>query len=392
MSRQFRSDDSSVWADKYGNGQAGATSISGTYGAGTGGYVGACSGTSGTTSLTTPNGWGVAYGGWPCLIWQTQSTSNAGVYEFNFITTIVGTTSTLRYTLQNTYSTGAQCILAVPYTNLTISGTLTAPAWDTSSSTGGGIFLLCNGTFTNNSTITAAEKGFIGGRSDHYRGEAGESYYQTRIGGYQGGSPWSEGSANYNGGGGGPGNNSDNAFKPNGGGGGGGHATGGGTGNLPGDQTYPGYGGGTCGVAGLTTLFMGGGGGGAATPNYNGYWVPDADYMAGERGGGLVVIMARTFVNNGTISVNGESSTTRVDAGRMGYGGAGAAGSILIKSIIPTLGTLTANGGGTGAAGGNGRIHVDYLTSYSITSGSPTPDYRQDFGLRVGTNRGAIII
>lgn len=387
MSRRFRSDDTSIWSEKYGPGTAGAATISGTYGVSSqGSYaVGPCSGSSGAYTLTTPSGWGsnVYY----VFIHQTQGTG-AGNYELNVILSISGTTSTLLYPLQNTYGTGAQVTLMVPYSGITISGTLAAPAWN--GSAGGIIALLCSDTTNISGSVTATGKGFRGGNSQPYQGFQGESAI-----GLGGGDRDYDYVRNGAGGGGGSGNNHETDEKPHGNAGGGGNGS---VGQIGYDAyaalggRYTPEGGTTDGNAGLTDMVFGGGGGGSA--NIGTYW-GTTDGMAGETGGGIIFIISKTINVTGYIYCNGDGQATRIDS-RMGYGGGGAGGSILIKSQTAswTNGHLTATGGvtaGTNGDGGVGRIHIDYLLPPSGTT-SPTIDSRQDFSLRTRTSTGGIIV
>jgi hypothetical protein len=388
MSRQFRSDDTSKWKEGFGNGKAGSASISGTYGVGVGGYLGVCSGSTGSYTLTTPTGWGNGYGGWCCFIHQTQGTG-AGNWELNRILDITGTVSTMKYPLQNTYGVGAQCVLAIPYKNLTISATLTIPTW--SAGTGGIIFLLDQGTTSITGTITANGNigadnqiqvdnapGGVGGGFKGGNGDFTNPATNTRNGDGHVGAGWNATAGENNGNGGGCG-------KAGGGGGGGGNALAG--------QTSPGYainclGGVAVGNAGLTSMHLGGGGGGGS-----GEWGASCGGTGGS-GGGLVFILSKNISLSGIINDyggRGGNITTGTDGWSAGGGGAG--GSVLIKSMTATLGSnkIVSTGGLGGTSGsGNprpggygsvGRIHLDYNKSYSGTT-NPTLDVRQDSTLK----------
>lgn len=364
MSRMFRSDDTSLWVKKFGDGTVGPATLSGTYGSSNqGAYaIGVCTGTSGETSLTTPNGWSGAYHVW---IHQTQGTG-VGNNEFNYISSISGTTSTLLYPLQNTYATGAQVSLLVPYNNITISGSLTPAAWN--GTVGGIICLLDLGTTTISGSLTASGKGFRGGPATVGKpGRQGEG--SPAAGGTQ------TNDANGNGGGGG----GANTGTSNGGGGGGANGANGGAGS-----TVSGAVGVADGNAGLTDIVMGGGGGSGGSGTSVG---------AGGIGGGIIVIASRVLSNSGSILSSGTNGAGSAEAG----GGGGAGGSILIKTQTATLGTITASGGsggdGTlqdGGAGSVGRVHIDYLVSYSGSS-TPTLDPRQDFFYRLSQSQSVII-
>jgi hypothetical protein len=389
VSRQFRSDDTSKWYEGFGLGLAGPATLSGTYGGGVGGYFLPFTGTSGNYTGAYAGGFSISYGGWPCLLHQTQGTG-AGNWELNKLTNGAGTTLTFKYPLQNSYTTGAQIILMIPYNGITISGTLTTPAWN--GSTGGIIALLDKGTTTITGTVTASGLGFRGGYGA--TGYAGTGKCQTGFSGegatvginaYGGGGGSDAGGyvspASGNTGAGGGGGLASRGTDGNTGGGGGGHAT---AGSVGVHQTAenPSYNGGEAGAAignvGLISLNFGQGGGGGGIHDYRAN-----NLGAGGAGGGIIFLLSKNFINSGAITTAG--TTGGVDTGRCGGGGAG--GAVLIKAQTATLGTITA-AAGTGAVGdGNritnggagsvGRIHLDYKNSYSGST-NPTIDVRQD--------------
>lgn len=327
----------------------------------------ACTGTAASYSLTATN---VSFAtGQKILIHQTKGTG-AGKWERNEIASYTAGTITLSNALTNTYTSGAQVIVLLEYTNVTVNSgvTWTAKAWN--GTVGGILAFLANGTITVTGTITATGKGFRGGAS--YEGGHSTAYQGEGISGTGSQST----AANGQGGGGG----TPGVGSGYGGGGGGGNAANGETGTFNGSGT-PGTGGGTAGSADLTTLLPGGGGGGGGVDNAG----PAGD---GGPGGGIIFAIGTDLVVTGSITANGS-----VGENQPAPGGSGAGGSILLKAQTATLGTalITATGGarntygsGYGGAGGTGRIHLDYYTSYTGTT-SPTLDYAQDSGLVTNT-------
>lgn len=372
--RQFRSDDTDKWIYGFGNGSDGDGSINTSTDAP---IDSACSGTSGATSLTATNASFSA--GQLVLIHQTRGTG-AGAWELNRIASYSAGTVSLVHALTNTYTNSgasvAQIIVGTQYNNLTINNaqTLTAKAWN--GTVGGIVFKFVKGTCTVTGSINAVGKGFRGGGGDSYgnNGWQGESTLGVGV---------SSMSANGIGGGGAAGYG--NYYQPAGGAGGG-HSTNGTNGTT--NPSGTGIGGGTIGVASLVSSYFGGGGGGGTGTN-GGNWVYGGN---GGAGGGFVFLIAKDItVNNSTGSIlttggNGTSGGTI-----SGGGGGGAGGSILIKAQTATLNTTRmtstngsggggVGGGNSGASGGNGRIHLDYKTSYSGTT-SPSIDVTQDLTL-----------
>lgn len=356
-SRQFRSDDTSTWSDRYGSGADGAKTVSGaeTYD----GARASCSGSSGGTSLTLGAASTFADGDL-VVIHQTRGTG-AGNWELNKISSGGGTTSlTLAYSLINTYTDSgdsqAQIIEMKQYSSVAINSTLSAPEWD--GDTGGGVAFFCTGTVNGSGTIDISGKGFRGGAADRH----GESHNLQPTTTSEGGG----GVANEGGGGGCPTGNNEN------GGGGGGYGTAGGA--ASGGISNP-AGGGTYGVAALTSLHLGSGGGGSHA-------------SAGADGAGFLLIIAKTIDFSSMTTVNCNGLNTSDQNSGVGIAGAGSGGSILLKGQTLNLGTgkVTASGGtagnnpGAGADGGDGgvgRIHADYSTSISGTT-TPTIDSTLD--------------
>ena len=100
--RQFRSDDTSPWAERFGNGSDGAGSagsdVQTTFSA-----------TSGSTSATFGSGTGFADGDLLLIHQSRNGGTTVGAWEFNKIASGGGTTSvTLAYATTNAYNTTAQ--------------------------------------------------------------------------------------------------------------------------------------------------------------------------------------------------------------------------------------------------------------------------------------------
>ena len=332
----------------------------------------ACSGTSGAYSLTATNASFAA--DQVVLIHQSRGTG-AGTWQRNTISGYTAGTITLQNTLNFSYASGAQVRVLKQYTNVTVNSgiTYTTKAWN--GTVGGILAFLANGTATVNGTIsanggngsTSTTDGVGGGTGGGFRG-GGIKYGTAPPTAYCGegtsGASAQQSGANGNGGGGAPGTG-------DGPGSGGGNGTAGGGNN----------GGSTSGTADLTTMTFGGGGGGS----YN----DGGSCGGGGSGGGIIFMTAATLTvhattglvsANGGLGANGESTSD---------GGSGAGGSVLLKAQTATLETtrVTATAGsatGSGGAGGTGRIHLDYYTSYTGTT-SPTLDVTQDYNLVTNT-------
>lgn len=388
--RQFRSDDTSTWAEKYGNGSDGTITISSntTYD----GARSSCSGTSGSTSLSIGTASTFA-NGQVVLIHQTRGTG-VGSWELNKISSGGGTTTlTLLYTLTNTYTDSgasqAQVVQLKQYSSVTVNSTYTwsAPAWD--GDTGGILAFLCTGITSIAGTISGSGKGYRGGTTRQANGVIGQ-----RGEGSTGGD-FAESTTNQGSGGGGGGQNSQG-----GGGAGGGHANSGTAGQA--GSTTGGTAGSSTGNASLTTVFFGGAGGaGGMDGSFNSETSGDA---AGGNGAGFIFIASPTITVTGAVQSNGANGTDKPDDASFKYGGgggAGAGGPILIKGINVTLGSslVTATGGAGGAdgksnsqpsnggAGSVGRIHIDYANSFTGTT-NPTIDSSLDTTL-FASNGGA---
>lgn len=318
----------------------------------------ACTGTSGTHSLSATN---VSFAaGQIIFIHQSQGTG-AGTWQRNKIASYTAGTITTEDALNATYTSGAQVRVLKQYTNVTINSgkTYSAKAWN--GTVGGILAFLANGTVTVNGSISASQKGFIGGQTTAFSSTGGSG----------------EGTA-------GVGVTNSTAANGNGGGGGGLGTGGAGGGNGTVGTSSGGTGGSAAGTADLTTIVFGGGSG-SCDDNSSGAGAA----ANGATGGGIIFVSSVTFTMGGSSTIasaggNGASP----NSGNHGGAGGGAGGSVLIKAQTATLGTglITAAGGtggapsGSGTAGGAGavgRIHLDYYTSYTGTT-SPTLDVTQD--------------
>lgn len=349
--RQFRSDDTSVWVERYGNGSDGAGSINTSTDNTTTTPKTTLSVASGATAATFGSGTGFANGDL-VMLYQTRNggTANGGYWELNKIASGGGTTSvTLAYATVQAYDTKAQVLKLKQYSSYVVNSaqTLTLHDWD--QSIGGILPILCNGPVTITGSIVGSGKGFRGG-----------------LGGTDDNADSGEGSGAAS---------ANNVANPAGNGGGSSHVSSSGGGNastMSGPESATGT---ADGNASLTQMVFGGGGGGTGESVSSG---------AGGNGGGVVLIIAPTITVTGSIAVNGNNGQ---NASRGGSGGAG--GSVLLKGQRITLGSslITASAGnqGTGTTanstnGSAGRIHADYSISISGTT-SPTINSTQDFVL-----------
>jgi hypothetical protein len=115
----------------------------------------------------------------------------------------------------------------------------------------------------------------------------------------------------------------------------------------------------------------GAGGGGGSTLLNTG----TATSGAGGSGGGIVWLVTKFLINNGTISCNGGNGSNAVSTGDAvaGGGGGGQGGFITLTTSTPSAscGVVTSNGGsgGTGAGGGGtgsvGELGIAVINSYA---------------------------
>lgn len=309
--------------------------------------------------------------------------NNAGNYEFTEIQDIQGLNIALKYNLLRTYTPAdlVQLVTIPQYTDVTVTGTLTAQAWD--GNVGGVLVFEALGTVTLNADIDVSGLGFRGGKTNindlTTTPSCVNSIYlpSTNTSGAGKGESISEYILNFengcgkqaNGGGGGLRNNS-------GGGGGANFGTGGKGGNANACSIFPNAPG--VGANSLVynnsnnKIFLGGGGGAGHQNNLHngGHSTP------GGNGGGIVVLKACNIVgNNFTIKSNGIVSAGPSPAVGDAAGGGGGGGGVVIE--CPTYNTLNieVTGGngdnvtdgtgrdfGPGGGGGGGFIWVSTIT------------------------------
>ena len=355
-----------------------------------------CTGAADTSSLSATN---VSFAaGQIVLIHQTQGT-NAGTWERGKILSYTAGTISLETPLTATYTSGAQVRVLKQYTNVTINvnKTYTAKAWN--GTVGGIIGWIASGTVTINGTVTAnggdgSQSGTTGNGGGTGGGFRGGGVFRNGGGiSYQGegtsGTGTQSTSANGNGGGGSS-QGAGGANLGNVAGSGGGNGTTGTRGSI-GDVVYnvAGAAGLQTGTNDLTKITFGGGGSGGSGENVA------FQSGGGGGGGGIVFITATTFTMSGAITANGGAGA-QDNANNAADGGGGAGGSVLIKAQTATLGTglITATGGAGGSiqggAGGSGRIHIDYYTSYTGTT-TPTLNVSLDSSLVTTTTYNARI-
>ncbi|HVM86712.1 MAG TPA: T9SS type A sorting domain-containing protein [Puia sp.] len=295
--------------------------------------------------------------------------NNAGNYEINTICSVSGNDVLLQYQMLNSYTAGAsvQLVTVPSYKSVTVSDTIKASAWNTSSGTGGIVAIEATDTIYLNSGIDVSGQGFAGGALFNYAAPTYDcsilqnvtAYYFSIAGTkYQNGGEKGEGITDYivneetgrgklaNGGGGGDSENT-------GGGGGGNYGTGGlgGQSNANCPNTSVGVGGLSLSSYGYSVasnrIFLGGGGGSGHENNAVG--------LPGGNGGGIVLLSANVITASGTsISANGgrpynAALTDPYQASGDGAGGGGAGGTVLINASINGSLNIYANG----AIGGN---------------------------------------
>lgn len=344
------------------------------------------SGTSGTNTLTATN---TSFAADQIVLVMQMRGTGAGTWQRNKITGYVAGTVTLEDNLNFSYNTSgsdaAQIRVMPQYDNVTVNSGITYSTKDWDGSVGGIMAFLADTQITVTGTIEAdggagsvgdgtsvaggTGAGFSGGYGDH----ANPSQAQTGEG--TTGDHVNSSSANGNGGGGA----GISGASPGKGGGGGGNGTAG--------TTAGATGGSTAGSADLTTMVLGGGGGGGAN---DGSESAGTAVGGGGCGGGIIFLTGTDITVTGGISADGGAGGNAQPTNEGGDGGGGAGGSILLKVQTATLGSglVTADGGtgnNKGGAGGDGRIHIDYYTSYTGTT-SPTIDATQDESLVTNTS------
>lgn len=376
----------------------------------------------------------------------------AGRYEYARATNSValtGGTVTLSAPILNTYTTGQAgttaprrrfMVIRVPeYRNLTLTGSLTAPAWN--GSTGGIVAVDVSGTLTlNGGGVNVSALGFRGGGgytssgnilasnadyssvlgtgSANASGAKGEGIAGTPIKTYAGGSvtigsvedvmglrSGARGAPGNAGGGGTDGAVADS--QENSGGGGGGGA---GAGGRGGHAWCGRYTAGTCaqtgGIGGVGipdngtgSLVMGGGGGAATTNNATGPLAKGGS-SSGAQGGGAILVRARSITGSGSFLADGGTFNAGVTNDGTGGGGGGGTIQIVAGSSNASI-TARANGGngmsntgggaphGPGGGGGGGSVVSTVSVSAIVNGGANgTTSANSSFGSAYGATAG----
>jgi gliding motility-associated-like protein len=326
--------------------------------------------------------------------------NNCGRYEFATISSISGNIVSFQYQLLHAYEvSGSVQLIRVPqYTNVTVTGPLTAQNWN--GITGGVLVMEVSGTLTLNASISLTGKGFTGSflslNPDGGCGNFTDYAYPVSSGyGALKGEGIAEVANNMNGGRGALGNGGGGGNKHNTGGGGGANGSRGGRGGdqagFCGQQPLGGEGGVAMNYSN-GRLFMGGGGG---SPDFN-----DGVGSSGANGGGIVIIRAATIQSNNMVieSCGANASTGALNSMGDGAGGGGAGGTIAldVNSFSGHV-TLRVDGGdggnvqttypscfGPGGGGGTGAIQ---FSGSGLPSANVTTSFIQgDPGINVSTN------
>lgn len=374
--RQFRSDDTSYWAERFCGGEEGDLVISTDTVDST--PKTSASGSDTATVLTVGSTSGFSAGR-PIFIVQAIGTLGTFNWELNVISSIGSGLFNLKYPLTRDYSSSGnnRAIVYQPrrYRNVTVNLAVTWswPGFD--GSIGGYLPFFFTGTFTNNGTIgipgangAGVSPGNIGSYTTQggFRGGIGASNHvnqaDSTCGEGSGGPPRTFTSNTSGSGGGG---NADTA------GAGGGNRTAGtdGSGNTGGAAVLD---------SDLKILLPGGGGGSGSA---------GLGAANGANGGAAMLAIGRKFVNAGSFNFNGGSGA-QPPSGNGRASAPGAGGAFLGKFQIAQLATgITLLPGGTASgsegnstAAGNGLMHIDYLVS-PTGSANPSITSRQDFTL-----------
>jgi hypothetical protein len=323
----------------------------------------------------------------------TPGSTTAGQYEYAAVTSVVnsadGSTFTLSKLLTNIYTTVAganqnfQVIRVPQYSVLTIDGTATGTAWNSTTKTGGVLALDVVGTttFTTGSGLSMNAKGFSGGGGISYAGAGNDAtnlstdyatfttlgahgakgegiagtphyYYNgtavvdNQVEGYPTGDNNIGAPAN---GGGGAQDFAPATNMGNSGGGGGANAGVGGLGgygyNTTSSTGNRAIGGRTFGGTAMA-LIMGGGGGAGSTSTTN-----TAVNSSGGIGGGIIILRTNTTSGTATIQANGGDAASVGSLSNQGGGGGGAGGSVLVLATATGSSSITAfTNGGNGSS------------------------------------------
>ena len=332
----------------------------------------------GSTSLTITPAFGTFAVGDLVMLHQTRSAAGfAGLYEFARVTAVSGpgTTLTVSAPLAFDYATTpatnfeiAQVVKVPEFQNITVQSgrTLSGPAFEGTTGTGGILLLSAAGTITVAGTIDMSAKGFRGIALQSVYNQAGDSGEGTLAYGSI------QTAANGNGGGGGGRTGCECCWG--GAGGGGGHGTAGGNGSAV-VCHVGGTGGLAVGNPAQTLIFFGGAGGQGGADE-------DGWGSAGANGGGIVYLMGTSLSVTGAIRSNGQAGAQEYNVSGCGSGGGGggAGGAIYLDVASATVGTnlVTATGGGggdhpsnCGVPGGQGA--VGRITAAGTLSGTTSP-------------------
>ncbi len=283
--------------------------------------------------------------------------ANTGKYEILTVCDVTGNVLKFDKTMANSYDVSAkvQAVKIEQYTNVTVTGTLSATAWN--GTTGGVLAMEVSGTLTLGAGISMDGNGFRGGTYLNSNGtclNAAPStlyFYDKSSTGFGQGAQKGEGVAAYV-----TAKDGGKGTQANGGGGGNNHNAGGGGGSMlsaggnGGNNTSssgcvgsnPGIGGKAQNASG-NRIFMGGGGGAG---HGNNFVSGVSGGTSGANGGGVIYIAAGAIEGgSNTISANGSNASMSISDGA----GGGGAGGTIILDISTYNGSLTAS-----VAGGNG--------------------------------------
>jgi len=340
---------------------------------------------------------------------------NAGNYEFNEILDIQGLVVYLKYTLINTYNpVGLQLIYVPQYSDVIISGTLTATPW--SNGVGGVLVFEASGNVEFNADINVEGLGFRGGNinADNSVNSCGYGtttalapfyiFYSAALG-FKGVAEKGEGISEYitgsESGRGNQANAGGSGHSSNTGAGGGSNYGKGGIGGRQSRTTTGGGCGSTVGGQGLgglalssyyasNKIFLGGGGGGGQQNNYMspGPAGNSPGSSPGNPGGGIVIIRSGSINGNGhgiyagglnerclirtTLGAYNPTNHLKRGFGDSGGGGGGGGTILLSTSNYTSALTTDVRGGrgdtvytevsidlGPGAGGGGGVVWVN---------------------------------
>ncbi|HET9135047.1 MAG TPA: hypothetical protein VFO76_00305, partial [Candidatus Kapabacteria bacterium] len=276
----------------------------------------------------------------------------AGLYEFNRIKKITGTTIELDQVIGRPFNvSGKVQLIRVPeFTDVQITTDLTCLPWD--GSIGGVLALKASGVVTVSAPITVKGLGFRGGEYYRMIYDCGHTQYfcdGSSIDGANKGEGISSSLFQYQ---------RARGAMANAGGGGNDHNAGGGGGSNYGAGGFGGCEWSGCSIRNLETRGIGGYplqysttlntvymGGGAGAGHDN-----DQSATPGGKGGGIVIIQANELKGtNPVIDARGVNADSVLVVGQDGGGGGGAGGAVLldVKNYTSTL--LIKAGGGDGA-------------------------------------------